>query len=78
MLNGKDDLVAELITYRDNLDTLLKDRGKYVVIKGSEIIGVYRTHKSAMTAAFRFAPRPVLVKKIVETEPAREIGHIVP
>jgi hypothetical protein len=78
MLDGDDDLAAELTAYRDRLDTLLKDRGKYVVIKGSEIIGVYRAHEAAMEAAFRFAPGPVLVKKIVEEEPAREIGHVVP
>ncbi len=78
VLNGKNDLVAELTTYRDNLDTLLEDLGKFVVIKGSEIIGVYRTHASAMKAAFRFAPGPVLVRKIVEKEPAREIGHVIP
>ena len=56
---------------------LLQDRGKYVVIKGPEIIGVFQTQSSAMKAAFRFAPGPVLVKKIVEEEPVREIGHIV-
>jgi hypothetical protein len=78
MLNGENDLVVELTAYRDNLDTLLKDRGKYVVIKGSEIIGVYRARQSAMKAAFRFAPGPVLVKEIVEQEPVREIGHVVP
>jgi hypothetical protein len=78
MLDVKDDLVTELIAYRDNLDTLLNDRGKYVVIKGSEIIGVYRARRSAMKAAFRFAPGPVLVKEIVEQEPVREIGHVVP
>jgi hypothetical protein len=27
-LNGKSDFVAELTSYRDNLDTLLQDRGK--------------------------------------------------
>jgi hypothetical protein len=78
MLNGKDDLAVELTAYRDHLDTLLKDRGKYVVIKGPEVIGIYRAHKAAMEVAFRFAPGPVLVKKIVEEEPVREIGHIVP
>lgn len=78
MLDGKDDLAVELTAYRDNLDTLLKDRGKYVVIKGCEIVGVYRAHKAAMEAAFRFVPGPVLVKKIVEEEPARKIGHAVP
>ncbi len=76
-LNGKNDFVAELTSYRDNLDTLLQDRGKYVVIKGPEIVGIFRTHSSAMRAAFRFAPGPVLVKKIVEEERVREIGHIV-
>ena len=77
-LNGKNDLVDELTPYRDNLETLLRDRGKYVVIKGHEIIGVYRTQSSAMKVAFRFAPGPVLVKQIVEEEPVREIGHVVP
>ncbi len=77
-LHGTEDLAAELTAYRDNLDALLKERGKYVVIKGTEIIGVYRTQQSAMKAAFRFAPGPILVKKIVEEEPVREIGHVVP
>ena len=77
-LNGKNDFVAELTSYRDNLETLLQDRGKYVVIKGNEIVGVYRTQSSAMKAALRFAPGPVLVEKIVEEEPVREIGHVVP
>jgi hypothetical protein len=76
-LNGKNDFVVELTSYRDNLDTLLQNRGKYVVIKGPEIVGVFATHGSAMKAAFRFAPGPVLVKKIVEEEPVREVGHIV-
>jgi hypothetical protein len=67
-----------LTSYRDNLETLLQDRGKYVVIKGPRIVGVYRTQGAAMKAAFRFAPGPVLVKKIVEDEPVREIGHVVP
>ena len=76
-LNEKNDFVAELTSYRDNLDTLLKNRGKFVVIKGLEIVGVYRTQTSAMKVALRFAPRPVLVKKIVEEEPIREIGQVV-
>jgi hypothetical protein len=65
-----------LTSYRDNLGTLLQDRGKYVVIKGPQVVGVFRTQSSVMKAAFRFAPRPVLVKKIVEEEPIREIDHI--
>ena len=41
-LNGKNDLVDEFTSHRDNLETLLQDRGKYVVIKGNEIIGIYQ------------------------------------
>jgi hypothetical protein len=77
-MNGKSELIIELTSYRDNLNTLLRDRGKYVVIKGPEIVGVYRTQDSAMKVALRFAPGPVLVKKIVEEEPVREVGHILP
>jgi len=67
-----------LTAYRDNLDALLKERGKYVVIKGAEIMGIYRTHQSAMKAAFRFAPGPILVKNIVEEEPVCQVGDVVP
>jgi hypothetical protein len=76
--NGKNEFVVELTSYRDNLDALLRDRGKFVVIKGPEIVGVYRTQNSAMKAALHFAPRPVLVKRIVEEQPVREVGQIVP
>jgi hypothetical protein len=78
MLGGNDELAVELTTYRDNLDALLQKRGMYVVITGPRIHGVYRGHRSAMKVAYRFAPGPVLVKKIVEEEPVREIGHIMP
>jgi hypothetical protein len=78
MLGGNDRLAVELTTYRDNLDDLLLKRGMYVVIKGPRIQGVYREHRSAMKVALRFAPEPVLVKKIVEEEPVREIGHVLP
>ena len=58
MLNGKDDFSVKLTTYRDKLDTLLNNRGEYVVIKGSEVIGTHPTQDEAMETAFRFAPGP--------------------
>jgi hypothetical protein len=76
--NGKNHFVAELTSYRDNLDTLFQVRGKIVVNKGPEIVVVFRTQIAAMNTAFRFAPRPVLAKEIVEEKPVREIGQIVP
>ena len=58
---------AELTTYRDHLDSLLGDAGKYVVIRGREIIGIYDDFNTAVESTSRFAPEPVLVKQIVET-----------
>ena len=76
MLGGNDRFATELTTYRDNLDELLTNRGKFVVIMGSTVVGVYRARQSAMNVVFRFAPVPVLVKRIVEFEPVLQAGHV--
>ncbi len=69
-------LASELITYRDRLDELLRHEGQYVVIKGQEIAGYFRTRRSAIEAAVdAYGPAPFLVKKVVEKEPIRKIGH---
>jgi hypothetical protein len=78
MLEGGDKapLVTELITYRDRLDELLRHEGEYVVIKGQEIAGYFRDRRSAVEAAIAtYGPGPFLVKKVVEKEPVRRIGH---
>jgi hypothetical protein len=67
---------AELVTYRDRLDDLLRHRGQYVVIKGQEIAGFFRDRRTAVEAAIAaYGPGPFLVKKVVETEPIRRIGQ---
>ena len=69
-------LAIELVTYRDRLDELLRHEGQYVVIKGREIAGFYRDRRSAVEAAIAaYGPGPSLVKKVVEKEPIRRIGH---
>ena len=78
MLQGQSTFAVELTTYRDHLDSLLADAGKYVVIKGQEIIGIYDDFDAAVEAASPFAPELVLVKQIVAKEPVREIGHVLP
>ena len=75
MLQGKSTFAVELNTYRDHLDSLLADSGKYVVIKGREVIGNFDDFDAAVEADFQFAPEPVLVKEILEKEPVREVGH---
>jgi hypothetical protein len=77
MLEGEGRFVVELTTYRDHLDSLLADAGKYVAIKGREIIGIDEDLDAAVEAAFRFVPESVLVKQIVEKEPIREVGHVL-
>jgi len=69
-------LACELITYRDRLDELLLHEGQYVLIKGREIAGFFRDRRSAVAAAIaNYGNGPVLIKKVVEREPYRRVGH---
>jgi len=80
MLKGgsKAPLATELVTYRDRLDELLCHKGQYVVIKGRVIAGFFHDRKSAVAAAIaQYGPGPVLIKKVVEREPVRRIGHAI-
>jgi hypothetical protein len=71
-------LATELVTYRDRLDELLQHEGQYVVIKGTVVAGFFRDRRSAVAAAIAaYGPGPVLIKKIVEREPVRRIGHAI-
>jgi hypothetical protein len=68
-------LADELVTYRDRLRELLKDKGKFVLIKGHEVIGIYGSREEALQQAVdRFRDAPVLVKQIVAKEPVLELG----
>jgi sulfur carrier protein ThiS len=72
-------LATELVTYRDRLDELLVHKGQFVVIKGKSVLGYYRDRPSALAAAFKeYGAVPVLVKQIVEIEPVRRLGSVVP
>jgi len=75
MLPDQGIFAVELTTYRDHLDALLADAGKYVVIKGRDIIGIHVDFEEAVESAFQFVPEPVLVKRIVEKEPTHVVGH---
>jgi hypothetical protein len=78
MLQDNDTFAVELTTYRDHLDSLLAHKGNYVVIKGTSLVGVYDDLDAAVKAGFEFAPELVLIKKIVEKEVVRELGHVLP
>jgi hypothetical protein len=69
--------VEELVTYRDHLPELLKDKGRYVLIKGHEIIGIYDTRDEALDeAANRFREARALVKRIAAKERMIDLGGV--
>ena len=72
------ELAEQLVTYRDHLDELLRHKGKYVIITGREIIGIYADEQEAMREAIdRFGGEHILIKQIVAREPVHYMGGIV-
>lgn len=63
-------LDTELKTYEQNRDALLGTaEGKYVLIHGDEIVGVYDSKMDAIAQGYRdFGNVPFLVKKVVKVE----------
>ncbi len=63
-------LSEELETYNKNKAELLKESaGKYVLIKGKEIINIFDTQNDAIKVGIdKFGNTPFLVKKIEEVE----------
>ncbi|MCW8965495.1 MAG: hypothetical protein OQK82_02230 [Candidatus Pacearchaeota archaeon] len=63
-------LSQEINTYNQNKENLLKDNsGKFVLIKGNKIIGIYDTQNDAIKIGIdKFGNTPFLVKKIEEVE----------
>ena len=70
-------LATELAAYRDHLDALMPRAGDYVVIADDTIVGIYADRRAALDAAHDArGGAPVLVKRIVEREPARRLGGV--
>ncbi len=59
-------LRTELETYENHKDRLVSEsQGKYVVIQGSDIAGVWDTYEDALKAAYgKFGLTPFLVKRV--------------
>jgi hypothetical protein len=75
--NDRFKLMEELLTYRDHLKELLHHKGKYVLIKGREVIGIYADEREAICeAATRFGGEPVLIKQIAVKELIHSMGGI--
>ncbi len=63
-------LEQEIKTYNELKNKLLKEsRGKFVLIKGSEVLGVYENKDTALSEGYKkFGNQEFLVKEILELE----------
>jgi len=64
------ELEREFFVFEEHLDQLLeKSEGKYVLIKGDDIVGTFPTSESAYeTGLKRFGIKPFLVRQITKDE----------
>ena len=61
-------LEIELKTYKEKLPSLLESEGKYVLIHGTDIAGIYTDQQDALKIGYeKFQLKPFLVKKIERT-----------
>ncbi len=75
-----DVLECELRTYAQHKDSLLaKSPGKFVLIKGDEVVGAYESEMDAIAQGYdRFGNVPFLVKRVVDVEsPANFVNNHV-
>lgn len=64
-------LETELKTYEAQKSNLLSDEGKFVVIHGDKVLGVYATYEDALKIGYEKCKlEPFLVKKIEAVEQA--------
>ncbi len=67
-------LEKELETYQANLQQLLAEEGKFVVIHGTVVVGFFDTYADAIQAGYeKCGLEPFLVKQVYEIEPVQFI-----
>lgn len=63
------DLSQEIATYKRHLPELLGQQGRFVLVKGAEIAGIFDSYQDALTAGYqRFKLDSFLVKQITAVE----------
>jgi hypothetical protein len=73
-------LAEEMATFRDHLPQLLqRHEGHYVLIKGMDIVEVFRDRSKALREGYeRFGLVPFLVRQIASPEPVVYLPNVVP
>lgn len=76
----RDTLKDELATYRARFEELRANEGKFVLIRGQDVGGIFETYADALKIGYeKYQLEPFLVKKIAATEIAQFITrHITP
>lgn len=58
-------LETEIATYQSMLPTLAKEQGRFAVIHGTALIGIFDTYNDALSAGYKTCKlEPFLVKQI--------------
>jgi hypothetical protein len=71
-------LEKELETYQAELPKLLKEQGKFAVVKDAQVAGVFDTYPDALKQGYeRFGLEPFLVKQIISPQPVLFISRNV-
>jgi len=73
-------LAEEIAVYRLLLPELLRDHeGQYVLVKGTEVIGVFPDRSQALREGYRrFDVSPFLVRQITASQPVVYLPNVVP
>ncbi len=68
-MTTQQNLDRELATYARELPSLLKDEGRYALIAGDAVLGVFESYNDALARGYEIAKtEPFLVKKISAVE----------
>ena len=78
---GKEETMAlekELETYRRKLPELTADEGKFALIRGEDLVGVFGTYEDALKEGYsRFKLEPFLVQQIQSVETIHLVTRLV-
>jgi hypothetical protein len=71
-------IADEIATYRARLPELIEHEGQFVLIKGTEVVGLFDDESDAIREGRRrFGLAPFLVKRITDVEPVIYFPNVV-
>lgn len=71
-------LEKEFETYKSKLPELREEQGKFALIRGDTLVGVYSAYEDALKAGYeKFSLEPFLVKQIQAIEQVQFISRLL-